>query len=132
MHAALNFNQPGERIMKLLIVEDSQQMRHEIKLFVNDLADEINECDDGAEALAAYAAQQPDWVLMDIKMKELDGLTATREIKAAHPQARIMILTGYDDADLRAAAQSAGACEYVTKENLHEVRRILGSRDASY
>lgn len=117
--------------MKLLIIEDSQQMRHEIKLFLEDLAEQIHECDDGAQALAAYAAQKPDWVLMDVKMAEMDGLTATRQIKAAHPEARIMILTGYDDVDLRAAAQNAGACEYVTKENLHEVRRILGSTKAS-
>ena len=113
--------------MKLLIIEDSEQMRREIKLFLKDLAEEIKECDDGAQALAAYAAQQPDWVLMDIKMAEMDGLTATRQIKAAHPEARIMILTGYDDADLRTAARNAGASEYVTKENLQDVHRILSS-----
>jgi CheY-like chemotaxis protein len=117
--------------MKLLIVEDSQQMRQEIKLFVSDLAQEIDECSDGAEALAAYAAHRPDWVLMDIMMEKMDGLTATRQIKTTYPEARIMILTGYDDNDLRAAAESVGACEYVTKENLRELRRILGSRNAS-
>ena len=104
-------------------------MRREIRLFVSDLAEEIGECSDGAAALAAYAAHRPDWVLMDIMMAEVDGLTATRQIKAAHPEARIMILTGHDDADLRAAARSAGACEYVTKENLLEVRRILGRQE---
>jgi CheY-like chemotaxis protein len=117
--------------MKLLIVDDSQRMRNEIRLFVKDLAEEINECEDGAQALAAYTAQQPDWVLMDIKMTEMDGLTATQQIKAMHPEARIIILTGYDDPDLRVAAESAGACEYVTKGNLHEVRRILGPRNAN-
>ena len=118
--------------MKLLIVEDSQQMRQEIKFFVNGLAEEIGECSDGAEALDAYAAHRPDWVLMDIMMEKMDGLTATRQIKAIYPEARVMILTGYDDADLRAAALSVGACGYITKENLHELRRILGSRNASY
>jgi len=114
--------------MRLLIVEDSQQMRREIKLFVSDLAEEIGECGDGAGALAAYSAQHPDWVLMDIRMEEVDGLTATRQIKAAYPEARIVILTGYDDVELREAARSAGACEYVTKQNLLEVRRILGAQ----
>jgi CheY-like chemotaxis protein len=117
--------------MKVLIIEDSQQMRNEIKLCLKDLADQIDECEDGAQALAAYAARQPDWVLMDIKMADMDGLTATRQIKAAHPEARIIILTGYDDAGLRAAAANAGACEYVTKENLHEVRRILDGPNTS-
>lgn len=103
-------------------------MRREIKLFVSDLAEEIAECGDGQEALAAYSAQHPDWVLMDIRMEKVDGLTATRQIKAAHPEARIMILTSYDDDELREAARSAGACEYVTKQNLLEVRRILGGQ----
>ena len=100
--------------MRLLIVEDSQQMRREIKLFVSDLAQAICECGDGAEALSAYAAQRPDWVLMDIRMEEVDGLTATRRIRGAHREARIMILTAYDDAELREAARGAGACEYVS------------------
>ena len=117
--------------MKLLIIDDSSQMRREVKLFVRDLAEEISECSDGAEALAAYAAAQPDWVLMDIVMTGMDGLTATRKLKATHPEARIVILTSYDDAELRTAAQSAGACDYVTKENLNEVRRILGRCNAS-
>jgi len=117
--------------MKLLIVDDSQPMRAELKHFLSDLAEEIAECNDGSEALPAYAGQQPDWVLMDIMMKGMDGLTATRQLKAVYPNARIVIVTGYDDVDLRAAAQSAGACEYVTKENLQEVRRILGEEQAA-
>jgi len=91
----------------------------------------VHECADGSEAPAAYAEQRPDWVLMDIMMEKMDGLTATRQIKATYPEARIMILTGYDDNDLRAEAKSVGACEYITKENLHELRRILGSRNPS-
>ena len=58
-------------------------------------------------------------------MKEVDGLTATRQIKAAWPDARIMIVTNYDDPQLRQSALLAGACEYVTKENLLAVRRVL-------
>jgi CheY-like chemotaxis protein len=117
--------------MKLLIVDDSQPMRAELKHFLGDLAEEIAECDDGSQALAVYAEQQPDWVLMDIMMKEVDGLTATRQLKTSFPDARIMIVTGYDDVDLRVAAQSAGACGYVTKDNLQEVRRILGEGQAA-
>ena len=117
--------------MKVLIIDDSSQMRREVRLFVRDLAEEITECSDGSEALAAYAAQRPDWVLMDIMMPGVDGLTATRQIKAAHPEANVLILTGYDDTELKVAAANAGACEYVTKENLHQVKRILESSIAS-
>jgi CheY-like chemotaxis protein len=111
--------------MNLLIVEDSEQMRRTIKTFVRDLASEIHECADGAEALAAYRAHRPDWVLMDIRVGRMDGITATRQIKAADATARIVIVTNYDDADLRALASTAGACAYVVKENLFVLRQLL-------
>jgi CheY-like chemotaxis protein len=111
--------------MTILIVEDNDLMRQTIKMLVADLTDALTECDDGSQALGAYKQFHPDWVLMDIKMKEMDGLAATRQIKAAFPEARIIIVTGYDDSRLREAAHSAGACAYVHKENLLELRRIL-------
>jgi CheY-like chemotaxis protein len=100
-------------------------MRELLKKLVRDLTEDFAECEDGTEALDAYQQCQPDWVLMDIKMKVMDGLAATRQIKAAYPEARIIIVTGYDDARLRAAAQKAGACGYVHKENLLELRQML-------
>ena len=112
--------------MKLLIVEDNAHMRRWLGSLVQDLAEEIHECRDGSEALAAYTRHHPDWVLMDIKMPQTDGLTATRQIKAAWPEAKIIIVTEYGDAELRAAAQRAGACGYVVKENLSELRWLLG------
>jgi CheY-like chemotaxis protein len=111
--------------MKLLIIDDSQDIRTEIKYVVADIADEIYECGDGSDALAAYDRHRPDWVLMDIVMKEIDGLEATSLIKTSWPEARIVIVTSYDDSDLKKAARSAGAYEYVLKENLLELRRVL-------
>jgi DNA-binding NarL/FixJ family response regulator len=111
--------------MKLLIVEDNEQMRRTIRSFMVDIADVVFECTDGADALAAYELRRPDWVLMDIEMKRMDGISATRQIMSSFPCARVMIVTDYDDPDLREAAHRAGACEYVVKENLLELRRIL-------
>lgn len=111
--------------MKLLIVEDNARMRQMMKRMVGDLADHISECFDGDEALAAYAAEQPDWVLMDIEMKRMNGIAATRQLLAAHPEASVVIVTNYSDQTLREAAQKAGARGYVLKENLIDVRRLL-------
>ena len=66
--------------MKLLLVEDNDRMREIIKNLVQGLVAAIYECRDGSEALSAYAEHRPDWVLMDIKMEKLDGLSATRQI----------------------------------------------------
>lgn len=114
----------------LLIVEDNEPMRRMIKSLVVDLADVIYECGDGTEALGLYQAHQPDWVLMDIQMEPVDGLTATRQIKAAFPHARVVMVTNFNDPQMREAARAAGAVEYIVKENLLDVRHILtGGRD---
>ena len=115
-------------LMKLLIVDDNADMRRLIMGLVRDLAETINECSDGADALAAYIEYQPDWVLMDIKMARLDGIAATRQLIAAFPEAQIVIVTDYGDAKLRAAAKAAGARAYVVKEDLFVLRGILGNK----
>jgi CheY-like chemotaxis protein len=111
--------------MKILIVEDSLSVRQLLKSMVSSLAVEITECGDGREALALYGSEKPDIVLMDIDLVEMDGITATRQIKASDPNARIIIVTNYDASDLREAARKAGACGYVLKENLLEVLDLL-------
>ena len=125
VHSALYVGSGKRRMLNLLIVEDNQPMRDLIRSIISDLAGDITECGDGAEALSAYTKCRPDWVLMDIRMKELDGISATQQIKAAYPEANIMIITDHDSPDMREAARKAGAREYVTKENLLDVRRIL-------
>jgi len=111
--------------MKLLIVDDNASARRLIRTIVAGVATQIHECEDGAEALEAYIAHRPDFVLMDLAMERTDGITATRQLKTADPAARIIIVTQYDQADLREEAQAAGACGYVRKENLLEVVRLL-------
>jgi len=111
--------------LKLLIVDDKAQVRSMIRRFVGDLAAEISETDDGESALDAYAAFLPDWVLMDIEMKHTNGIVATERIRAAYPQANIVIVTNYDDDFLRERATAAGACGYVLKENLLALRSML-------
>ena len=65
---------------------------------------------------------------MDIEMGEVNGLTATRKIKRDYPDARIIIVTNYDDMRLRETATSVGACGYLLKENLHELGTLLAAK----
>jgi DNA-binding NarL/FixJ family response regulator len=111
--------------MKVLIVEDNQMMRKMIRRMVSDVADQISECNDGAAACEMYSRERPDWVLMDIEMGEVNGLSATRQIKAEYPEARVVIVTNYDDACLREGAREAGACGYVLKEDLTVLRQMI-------
>ena len=111
--------------MNLLIVEDNLKMRRMIKSIVGDLADRIDECEDGSEAFALYSESQHDWVLMDIHLKKTNGIAATKEIVSAFQEAKIIIVTNYNDAHFRESAREAGAIDYVLKDNLLDVRRIL-------
>jgi CheY-like chemotaxis protein len=111
--------------LKFLIAEDSPQMRRLIRTFVDDLASEVVECSGGTEAVSAYFATRPDWVLMDLHMPAGDGLTATREIHGRDAGARIVIVTEVEGDELRRAAAEVGAVGYVLKENLLSIRRVV-------
>jgi len=115
--------------MKLLIVEDNPGVRKVIRNLVASVAREICECADATEALALFRRERPDFVLMDVQMEGVDGITATRQLKAVDPTAQVIIVTDYDQPDLREAAYQAGACGYVSKENLLELVRLLKEFD---
>lgn len=111
--------------MLVQIVDDSPIMRETIKAFFADAPVDFCECADGSEALMMFAARAPDWVLMDIKMKGMDGLVATRAIKRSFPFARIVIVTNYDDDTLREEARQAGAVEYILKDDLSPLQELI-------
>ncbi len=101
-------------------------MRRTIKAVLNAPGVEWLDGADGREALRLCCAHRPDWVLMDIKMPQMDGIEATREIHRRCPATRVVIVTNYDDPGLRAEAATAGACSFLSKEHLCDLRRILG------
>ena len=113
--------------MKILIVDDNAPVRRLIASIVGPLAKSIQECSSGRDAIAAYRSMQPDVVLMDMRMREMDGIEATRRICQADPNAKIVILTDYDDNELRRAAAAAGTIHYALKDNLPDLVRILES-----
>ena len=111
--------------MKLLVVDDNAEMRRLIISIVRDLANEIAECADGADALAFYTKFQPDLVLMDLKMPKVDGITATLQIINEFPTAKICVVSDYSDEKTKEAARLSGVSNYVVKENLYEIREII-------
>jgi CheY-like chemotaxis protein len=111
--------------MKVLIVDDNEQARQMIKHYLHGLSDEFRECADGAEAVSAYAEFTPDWVLIDWEMKQVNGLVATRDIIADFPDAKVLMVTNYDEKDLRQAATEAGARGFVLKDDLLSLRSLL-------
>jgi CheY-like chemotaxis protein len=115
--------------VNILIVEDNPAVRKLIRRAISYLATKVNECEDGADALSTYATHQPDIVFMDIRMQRMDGLHATREILKSYPEAFIVIVTDYDQEDLRNAAFAAGAKGYALKDNLLSLEAFIIQRD---
>ena len=104
--------------MLIQIVDDSSNMRETIKSVLGDLGAEFIESADGDDAVVQYGRHQPDLVIMDIRMERMDGITATRTIRGTHPEARVVVVTQYDDDELRSTARAAGAIGYVLKDDL--------------
>jgi DNA-binding NarL/FixJ family response regulator len=71
---------------------------------------------DGAHAVAVCAEQRPDVVLMDLEMPDVDGIEATRRIKAAQPETAVVILTSFSDRERILRALDAGAAGYLLKD----------------
>lgn len=104
--------------VRVLVVDDQPPFRAAARAVVDRIAgfDVVGEAASGEEAVLAVADVRPDLVLMDIKMDGIDGIEATRQILAAHPLVKVVLLSTYELADLPPAARTSGAIAYVNKD----------------
>jgi NarL family two-component system response regulator LiaR len=114
--------------MKILIVDDNPNVRQLTKAFLPASCEEVFECADGKETFGLYAKHLPDWVLMDWEMPKMDGITATRRIIKSFPNANICMVTAFDDEDLKQQAFEAGVSEFVLKDDLYQLKRVLAGK----
>jgi DNA-binding NarL/FixJ family response regulator len=106
------------RQIRILIADDHAVVRsglHSILEMEGDLV-VIAEASDGHQALALAQEMLPDIVLMDIKMGDWDGVTATRRIRNSVPSTRVIVLTNHDQDELVFSSIRAGASGYLLKE----------------
>ena len=104
--------------LRVLIVDDQRLMRDGLRTLIEleDDLEAVGEAGNGTAALAAYAELQPDVVLMDIRMPEMDGVEATRRICQQWPPAHILILTTFDNDNYVFEGLRAGAMGYLLKD----------------
>ena len=104
--------------IRIALVDDQALFREGLRTILSLQSDfeVVGEAGDGQEALSLISKTQPDVVLMDLKMPRLDGVEATRQIKADHPQVNILILTTFDDDEYVFEGLRSGALGYMLKD----------------
>jgi DNA-binding NarL/FixJ family response regulator len=106
------------RRIRVLIADDHALVRSGLRSILETEADieVVGEAGDGHEALALAQEILPDVILMDIKMGDWDGVTATRRVRNSVPSSRVIVLTNYDEDELVFSSIRAGASGYLLKE----------------
>ncbi len=113
--------------MRVLLVDDDFLITTALKTILEADA-EIEVCGSGKsgkEAVSLYASLIPDILLMDIRMEEMDGLAASKEILSRHPQARILLLTTFLDDEYIIQALKLGAKGYLLKQDYNSIIPVL-------
>jgi len=108
--------------VRVLLVDDQPLFREALGVLLGARAgiEVVGEAGDGADALRQVAALAPDVVLMDLRMPVLDGIAATRRLRAEHPGVRVLALTTFDGDEEVFAALRAGALGYLLKDTSGE------------
>jgi DNA-binding NarL/FixJ family response regulator len=119
--------------IRVLLVDDQELVRSGLQRILRrrDGFVVVAECSDGADVPAALAGQPADVVVMDLRMKRVDGIEATRRLRAAGPHPPVLALTTFDDDELLSAALRAGAAGFVLKDSpaedlIRAVRSVAG------
>jgi DNA-binding NarL/FixJ family response regulator len=111
-----------ERRVRVLIVDDDDLMRAGLRgvLASDERIELVGEANDGRQAVYRTRLLKPDVVLMDVRMPDLDGISATRELLTAFPDVKVVILTTFEQDDYIFGALSAGASGFLLKRTRPE------------
>ena len=123
-------SQRTSHLPRVLVVDDDRAVRESLRRSLEFNGYDVHLAGDGAEALAGIGAVAPDVVVMDVMMPRLDGLDATRALRAAGNDVPILVLTARDAVGDRVEGLDAGADDYLTKpfalqELLARLRALL-------
>ncbi len=123
--------------IRVMVVDNQPVVRSGLGAFLDafDDLELVGEAPNGPAALALYERVSPDVVLLDMVMPGMDGVEVTRSLRAAHPDAAIVVLTSFREDDLVRAALAAGAAGYLLKnataaELAHAIREVHAGRAA--
>jgi two-component system invasion response regulator UvrY len=116
---SMDVTEDSTRTVRVLIVDDQLPFRAVARTVIGMTAgfEVAAEAETGEAALVAVDEDPPHLVLMDINLPGINGIEATRRIRADHPEVEVILLSTYSEADLPADAREVGALAYVHKED---------------
>lgn len=105
-------------MIRVLLVDDQPLVREGVRriLHPDEGFEIVAECDDGDQVVEAVAATRPDVVVMDVRMKRIDGIEATKRIRAVDDGPPVLVLTTFDDDEVLSGALRAGAAGFQLKD----------------
>jgi DNA-binding NtrC family response regulator len=110
----------------ILIVDDEPAQRELLARFVRSHGHAVLEADSGEAALTRVAEKSPDMVLLDVRMPGLDGIETLKQIRAAHPDLPVLLITAFADVKQAVEAVKSGADDYLSKPiDLDELRAAI-------
>jgi len=110
------------RVLRVVLVDDQELVRTGLRRILGARAgfDVVGECGDGDEVEAAVERHRPEVVVMDLRMKRVDGITATRRLRRRDVAPPVLVLTTFDDDEMLSGALRAGAAGFVLKDTSAE------------
>jgi two-component system response regulator AtoC len=109
---------------KVLVVDDEVEVVEFLCNFLKRSNIASQKAINGEGALKAFQESRPDWVLLDIKMPDMDGFEVLKELKKRQADVKVMMITGRDDKESQSKAKKLGALDYIVKpldlEELHQ------------
>jgi two-component system, NarL family, response regulator DevR len=111
-------SEPSERPLRLLVVDDHEVVRQGLVSLLDRRSgfDVVAQAGSVTESIALAARYEPDLVIMDVRLPDGSGIEACREIRAARPETRVVMLTSYPDEEAVLSAIIAGASGYLLKQ----------------
>jgi signal transduction histidine kinase len=114
----------------ILLVDDEKDIRDVLRLPLTDLGYDIQEAEDGEEALRLFERLQPPMILTDIKMPGMDGIELLQKAKQINPEVEVIMITGHGDMDLAVRSLKFDATDFITKPINVDVLEIALRRAA--
>ena len=111
---------------KILVIDDEQGIRGLLDRHLSRKGYEVVLAESGRTGLELFCQEQPDVVVLDLKMPEMDGLTVLKQLRSLDPKKPVIILTGAGSAEAEQKVRALGVTEFVEKEfSLNELRASL-------